>query len=63
MNAMTRIESYISARGLKCLYCGAERIEGGSVEVNNGEVFQEMRCLACEATWQDVYMLADVIPE
>ena len=54
--------TYIKAKGLICPYCGAESIEGGFIEVDAGEAFQNMNCCQCRGKWQDIYHLVDVVP-
>ena len=56
-------DSYIKGKGLSCLFCGTESVQGGFIQVDAGKAFQEMGCLECEASWQDVYRLVDIIPE
>jgi hypothetical protein len=53
--------TYIRAKGLICLYCGSEAIEGGFIEIDAGEAFQNMSCSQCRGKWQDVYRLVDVV--
>ena len=55
-------EIYIKAKGLICPYCRAESIEGGFIQVEAGEAFQDMSCSQCGNQWQDVYRLVDVVP-
>ena len=55
-------ETYIKAKGLRCPFCGAESIEGGFIQVEAGEAFQDMSCSQCQGKWQDVYRLVDVVP-
>ena len=54
--------TYIKAKGLICPYCEAQSIEGGFIEVQAGEAFQNMSCYQCRGKWQDVYHLVDVVP-
>lgn len=53
--------NYIKAKGLICPYCGAESIEGGFIQVEAGEAFQDMSCSQCEGKWQDIYRLVDLV--
>jgi Zn-finger nucleic acid-binding protein len=53
--------TYIKVKGLMCPYCGAESVEGGFIEVQAGEAFQNMSCSQCRGKWQDIYHLADVV--
>ena len=54
--------TYTKAKGLICPYCGAESIEGGFIQVEAGEAFQDMSCSQCQGKWQDVYRLVDLTP-
>jgi hypothetical protein len=56
-------KDYIKGKGLTCPFCGADSIQGGFIQIENGRAFQEMGCPECEGTWQDVYKLVDVIPK
>jgi hypothetical protein len=53
--------SYIKGKGLMCPFCKSQSIEGGFIEVQAGEAYQEMGCAECQKKWQDVYRLADVL--
>lgn len=68
---MTRLEDEgLESLGLThvlgdvCPHCGSSEIEGDSVETGirtdtaPNEAHQEMRCLACEGEWYDVYRLS-----
>jgi len=51
-------QEYVSSRGVRCPFCGAEDIEGDSrVEVDAGVATQEVHCNACGEDWEDVYQL------
>jgi len=56
-------KTYLSSKGLICPLCGSKLIHGGFIQIESGRAFQDMRCLECEGTWQDVYQLIDVIPD
>ena len=55
-------DRYIKAKGLFCPYCAAESNQGGFIQVEAGEAFQDMSCSQCDGKWQDVYRLVDVLP-
>jgi formate dehydrogenase maturation protein FdhE len=63
LNAMIDKESYIESKGLACPFCGSESIQGGFIEIQAAEAYQEMGCRECERNWHDVYRLVDVMPE
>ena len=49
---------YCAQRGLVCPQCRSEQIEApNGVEIDAGTARQEMGCLDCGATWEDVYTL------
>jgi hypothetical protein len=54
-------ETYIKGKGLLCPFCEAESVQGGFIQIEAGKAVQEMGCAECEGTWQDVYVLSDVI--
>ena len=54
---------HIKGKGLSCPFCGSSSIQGGFIEIETGKAFQKMGCTACEAHWQDVYELIDMIPD
>ena len=40
---------------MTCPVCGSIQIEGGHVEIEGIEAYQEVSCLHCQATWREVY--------
>ncbi len=54
-------EEYVKKGGGVCPKCHSSEIEGGSVEIDGACASQGVNCLACEATWTDVYHLAGFI--
>jgi len=55
------VNKYIAGGGGCCPFCGANSIEGGHIEIEGNCAYQEVSCLACDATWTDSYHLAAVI--
>jgi len=55
------VKQYVQAGGVKCPFCGSEDVEGGSMDVDTGYVSQEVTCLECDSTWNDLYKLIDVV--
>ena len=53
-------EEYIQSGGVHCPLCGSDQIEGGPFECEEGIASQEMRCLACDGHWDDVYILVNI---
>jgi len=49
-------EEYLQGAGY-CPFCKSAQIEGDSLEVEGDAVYQDVRCLECEAQWQDEYHL------
>ncbi len=54
------ITKYIDEGGVRCPYCGADQIEGGSVEIEEGTAQQKVGCLSCDRHWTDIYHLVGV---
>jgi hypothetical protein len=54
------IEKYVEQGGTRCPSCACDELEGGPVSTGNGRATQEMSCLACDATWEDVYVLSSI---
>jgi hypothetical protein len=40
-----------------CPACGSTAIEGEGVEIVSGSAFQRCGCTACNAEWEDHYLL------
>ena len=38
-----------------CPACRSDEIDGGPVDINEGHAVQDVRCLSCTATWDNVY--------
>jgi hypothetical protein len=51
-------EEYIALRGERCPNCASSCIEGDSIEIGGNGASQSIRCLECDATWVDVYVLS-----
>jgi hypothetical protein len=55
------LERYIATGA--CPFCGAPDIMGDQVEFEGqGRLTQQLTCLECGETWQDVYRLTDIEP-
>jgi len=54
-------EKYLRTRGVRCPFCGSERIEGGSFEGDGDTVWQDVECQACTRSWRDLYSLSDIL--
>ncbi len=52
---------YVQNRGIKCPYCGGNSLEGGSLEMDGGSVYQKITCHDCSHNWQDYYVLKGYI--
>jgi hypothetical protein len=52
--------AYIREGGVRCLFCEAEDVHGGSIEIDAGVATQEISCCVCDATWTDQYTLNSV---
>ena len=63
MKRLTRRQAaaYVKDGWAHCPYCKSENIEGGSVDIEGNEAFQEVTCNDCESVWQDVFTLTDAL--
>ena len=51
-------DKYVKYRGSVCPNCTSRTIESkGSLQWDSDRVWQEIRCLSCNATWTDTYIL------
>lgn len=53
-------QNYLKNRGSSCPFCGSDQIQGDSVEVHDGRVYQSVQCLKCGEGWHDGYTLDSV---
>jgi ribosomal protein S27E len=56
-------QAYLKAGGVKCPYCGTDDIQGGFIETIWESAHQEVKCLACDKQWMDVYTLSEINEE
>lgn len=55
---------YLAGGCSRCPFCGSADIEGtGRRDYDADWATNEITCLACEATWKDVYTIIDVQTE
>ena len=55
-------ESYLSVNGVRCPLCGSDDLGGGSFDMNiGGQISQHITCADCDASWYDIYNLADIV--
>ncbi len=62
MNKLTMVQKqeYIKNSG-HCPFCNSISIEGSSIEMDvNSQVYQEIFCHECKASWRDIYKLVKV---
>ena len=52
------LERYLLADGGVCPFCSAWEIEGGSIDIESGNAYQEITCARCDGNWVDRYRLA-----
>ena len=50
-------EAYVKQYGGCCPACRSGQIEGDSFDYEAAQVWQRIRCLACSASWTDIYRL------
>lgn len=43
-----------------CPNCGTDQIEGGDIDMDNGQMWQNIHCLECDGEWTDIYSLTDI---
>ena len=43
-----------------CPNCGSEQIEGGSIDVEGENAYQQVSCNDCDQQWNDIYQLVGV---
>lgn len=55
-------KTYVENKGIKCLNpnCDNNDLHGGSVEIDEDVVFQDITCPECYWTWTDIYKLVGV---
>jgi len=54
-------KQYVESDGVRCPFCGSDDIEGESITVDAGRVYQRVLCQVCGESWHDGYTL-DSIP-
>ncbi len=57
------VQRDLAQRGVRCLYCSSEYIEGGPVEIDSGGAYQRVTCADCGQSWTDTYTLTGVTVE
>ena len=57
-----RDHEYVATHGTICPYCQSNDIEGGAIEVDNKDAVQDIKCLACDNSWRDIYKLTSQNP-
>lgn len=40
-----------------CPFCDTDQLEGDGVEIDGRNAYQEIRCLKCDKSWTDYYVL------
>jgi len=54
-------KKYIENMGVSCPFCcDCMNLEGGPVEVDAGEAWQEIKCTSCGEEWTDLYTLTGI---
>jgi hypothetical protein len=48
---------YADEAGQRCPVCLSDQIEAGSLEAGETQAWQTVRCTACGASWDDVFVL------
>jgi hypothetical protein len=55
---LTGQRTYVKHGGSKCIACGSNNIEGGSLEMDGASAWCVVDCNDCGASWKDVYKLS-----
>lgn len=56
-------KEYVKGDGMTCPFCHSKMIEGdGSINFEGDIVSQNIYCLDCHKTWQDLYKLVGYDP-
>jgi len=53
-------KQYVESDGVRCPFCGSDDIEGESITVDAGRVYQRVLCQVCGESWHDGYTLDSV---
>lgn len=54
---------YIENGGNACPFCGEGNFDCGSIDIEAGFAFQNLRCSNCNRSWHDIYTLTGVEEE
>ena len=57
-----QINAYVEKQGMRCPACGSPMVNTESVpdDSESHELVQDVNCLSCGASWQDVYTLTTI---
>lgn len=50
-------EEYVKLGGGKCPFCRSNQIDGGFVNIEAGDAYQDITCIECNRVWTDHYIL------
>lgn len=53
-------KAYLKRGAGLCPFCDDHSISGGSFDISDNVVWQDVHCAACGAAWQDIYYLARI---
>lgn len=51
---------YLKDKGMLCPYCDSNDLTTGNSDFSHNAVTQDVKCLACNKSWTDTYILYDV---
>lgn len=57
-----KLAAYEASAGTTCPHCQSQDIEGGFVDIDGNQAYQEVGCQACHAQWRDVYRFSTFEP-
>ena len=58
----TTIKDYLKNPS-SCLYCGSEEITGGDLDPETFNVYRDVTCRTCNATWTEEFTLTNITLE
>lgn len=53
--------AYLESGGNACPFCGSDDVESsGQIQADSNIAWQQVDCLACDESWEDIYTLTGV---
>ena len=54
-------DTYVGNGGDCCPHCQSNDLDGTGVHIDSGTAWQNISCNECNAEWQDIYSLTDIV--